>query len=116
MAKGAVLNGKDQDGNVRRSVASTAEESPKTPKQMGITKNLSKQAQKLAAIGVDVLPFFEAEAKERQLSTLKQNSPVPEIIPEQDKGETREKAAQAVGTNPRYLVNRAPDRGNLEGA
>lgn len=60
-------------------------------------------------IGYGVLPLFEAEAKERQkqLATHreseKRNGPTTEIIPELSKGEARQKAAAAVGVNPRYI-------------
>jgi len=41
-------------------------------------------------------PLLEAEAKERQLATLKQGVeiPVTERIPERDRGEARDKAAE----------------------
>ena len=49
-------------------------------------------------VAVKMLPYLEAEAKERQT-----RKSVPERIPEQDKGDARDKAAAAVGVNPRYV-------------
>lgn len=56
-------------------------------------------------IAHDALPMFEAEAKERQRATLKRGEKIPdrEIIPEREKGKATEKAAAAVGVNPRYV-------------
>ena len=46
-------------------------------------------------IALDILPRLEAEARERQLATLKQN-PVQELIPErsQEHQQSREVAAE----------------------
>lgn len=64
------------------------------------------------------LPFYEAEAKQRQLSQLKQGTarPVPAEIPEREKGDARDHAARAFGTSPRYvsdakrLLDEAPEQ------
>lgn len=67
-----------------------------------------------AAIALDVLPMLEDEARERQLSTLKQNSD-KEIFPERENGQARDQAAAILGTNGRYvsdakrLKEEAPD-------
>lgn len=55
-----------------------------------------------AAAGVASLPLLEAEAAVRRRAT-QNNKSDPEIIPEQEKGEAREKAAAIVGVNPRYI-------------
>lgn len=56
----------------------------------------------LSVVAANMLPLLEAEAKERQLSTLKHNTD-KEKIPERDKGQARDKAAAIVGVNPRYV-------------
>ena len=55
-----------------------------------------------AALAVDVEEYERVAAKQRQLAAQNNNA-VTEKIPEQEKGESREKAAQKVGTNPRYV-------------
>ena len=61
-----------------------------------------------AAIATDALPMFEAEAAQRRkdLSGTRSNPgerrEVQEIIPEPEK-QSRDKAASAVGVNPRYV-------------
>ena len=52
-----------------------------------------------AAAAVQALPFLEAEAKQRQGA----RTDITELIPESDKGEAREKAAEMFGTNARYV-------------
>lgn len=57
-----------------------------------------------SVVGLDILPHLEAEAKERQLATLKQNTADVEIIPPREHtGKARDIAAEMVGTNPRYV-------------
>jgi hypothetical protein len=51
-----------------------------------------------SAIATDALPLFEAEAKARQV-----RKSVKEIIPEQEKGQARDKAAAVLNVNPRYV-------------
>lgn len=51
----------------------------------------------------EIKPLLAVEAKNRRLSTLKQNATDGEIIPERDKGEARQKAAELVGTNRQYV-------------
>jgi hypothetical protein len=60
------------------------------------------QSQK-AAVATESLPLFEAEAKERARIAPKNARDGKEIIPDQDKGQARDKAAAAVGVNPRYV-------------
>lgn len=59
-----------------------------------------------ACIAVDILPFYEEQAKERKLSTLKQYSD-REKIPyrENVKGKASEFAAEVMRVNPRYVSN-----------
>ncbi len=57
-----------------------------------------------ACLATDILPLLEEEARKRQLASLRQNQqPVPEKIPERDRGEARQKAATAIAVNPRYV-------------
>lgn len=55
-----------------------------------------------AVLALDILPHLEAQARERQLSTLKQNADV-ERIPQRDDGKSRDQAAARVQVNPRYV-------------
>ena len=65
-----------------------------------------------AAVAVDALPMLEAEAKERQLSTLKQNadSPLPKNLgnggtdDDRHNSEAAAQAAKMVGTNRTYVA------------
>jgi len=59
----------------------------------------------LACIALDVLPNLEKEAKERQLSNLKQGDKtlVPQKIAEREKGEAKQIAAKLVGANKEYI-------------
>ena len=57
-------------------------------------------------VAIEVLPLLEAEAKERQRTSepgVYGGKPLTEIIPEAVGGESREKAAELVGFNPRYI-------------
>jgi len=60
---------------------------------------LEKNKQK-AVIAVDALPFFEAEAKKRQLATLKKgdNFPDREILPERE-GKATEQVGKVFGVS-----------------
>ncbi len=58
-----------------------------------------------AAIGTDVEEMLSVEARERQLSTLKQNQTDTEKIPQRETGEARQQAARIVGTNPHYITD-----------
>ena len=70
-----------------------------------------------AVISLDALAMFEDEAKERQLSALKQNSTVREIFPQrtEESGKARDKAAELFQTNSHYVSDakqvkeKAPD-------
>ncbi|HEV2210215.1 MAG TPA: hypothetical protein VG167_15665 [Verrucomicrobiae bacterium] len=54
----------------------------------------------------NAIQWFEKEAKERQVGTLKRGSKKPdrETIPEREKGKASEKAAELFHTNPRYVL------------
>lgn len=67
-----------------------------------------------AAVGVEILTWFESEAKERQRASGqysrlgRQSDQVVEIIPQPEKTivispKARDQAAKLVGTNPRYI-------------
>lgn len=57
-----------------------------------------------ATLAVDILPMLEKEAKERQLSTLKQNADVEKVpLRKEDKGKSRDQAATLLNTNSRYV-------------
>lgn len=59
-----------------------------------------------AACGIDTLPLYEKQAKKRQAKNALNNQPQSqnaEIIPESEKGESRDKVAEHFGTNPRYV-------------
>ena len=59
-----------------------------------------------AALGVDILPALEKEARERQgTSTGGANPQLVEIFPQADTSKSRDKAAAMVGVNPRYISN-----------
>lgn len=62
------------------------------------------QGQK-AMVGAEALPLFEAEAKARQLATLKRGDQKPDValLPPREKARAREQAAAAVGVSPRYV-------------
>jgi len=52
-------------------------------------------------VATDSLPYFEEEAKKRQ---VRKPESVVEKIPQQNEGtKSRDQAAQAVGVNPRYV-------------
>lgn len=52
-----------------------------------------------AAVAVELLPYLEAEAKARQGT----RTDIVEKIPPSETGKARDKAAEMVGTNPRYV-------------
>lgn len=57
-----------------------------------------------AVVVLDVLPMLEAEARERQATSTGGADPqLTETIPEAEKGEAREQAADLFQTNPRYV-------------
>jgi len=58
-----------------------------------------------AVIALDVLPMLEAEARERQLATLKQGDtlPDPQLFADRDQGEARQQAASLFQTNRQYV-------------
>ena len=72
---------------------------------------LGQRAQSAA----EALPYYEAEARKRQLSMLKRGSSVREKIPERDQAKAVEQAGKDFKVNPRYITDakalqkRAPD-------
>jgi ParB-like chromosome segregation protein Spo0J len=76
------------------------------PLAFSVLKNVHRRqlsASQRAAIAVDILPKLEAEARQRQLSKLKQNAKtVAEKIPERT-GNARDFAAQLLNVNPHYV-------------
>lgn len=77
-----------------------------------IAKNLHRRhltASQRAVCSLDVLPFLEVEAKERQAvghlnaPQYKDEKPVVEIIPQLDEGKSRDKAADLFGVNSHYI-------------
>lgn len=77
-----------------------------TPVSDVIAWNLKRRhldATQKAAVAVEALPFFEAEAKKRQLATLKQNVTDKAILPERDQGQARDHAAKLTGVSARYV-------------
>lgn len=99
---------------------------PESPLAYVLSANKHRRhltSSQLAALAVEELPKFRAEAKERQREGGKKagrNRPqqVPEKVPEpiaRTDGETRVRAAKAFGTNPKYVEtaqkvkNDAPD-------
>lgn len=79
-----------------------------SPTEWVLSVNLHRRhltASQKAAIATKSLPLLEAEAKQRQVSALKKGSEKPDVekIPQRDAGRSVEKAAKAVGVNPRYI-------------
>lgn len=59
-----------------------------------------------AAIALNVTPMLEAEARERQLATLKKGEQPPDVAilpPRDDQGKSRDKAAKMLGVSARYI-------------
>ena len=58
-----------------------------------------------ATVAVNIDAYETKEAKKRQVATLKKGDEIPvrEIIPQREKGRSRDKAAEKVGVNPRYV-------------
>lgn len=58
-----------------------------------------------ALVALNALPFYEAEAKERQTATLKQGDklPVTQKIEERDAGEAAEQVGKMFGVNRQYI-------------
>ena len=54
-------------------------------------------------VAQDILPQLEAEARERQLATLKQNT-VPELIPERSQDQQRPREVVAEMTRERMQM------------
>lgn len=76
---------------------------PRSPIEIR-TLNLHRRhltAPQLACVATDSLPFFEEEAKKRQFKG--RPTEVTVKLPEDTKGEAREKAAEAVGVSARYV-------------
>jgi N6-adenosine-specific RNA methylase IME4 len=83
-----------------------------------VSKNLRRRqltvAQK-AVSAAEALPLYEAEARKRQLATLKKGSSVPEKFQERGAGEAADHASRDFGVNAHYIADmkamreRAPD-------
>lgn len=60
-----------------------------------------------ACIGVELMPFYQEDARKRQIAVLKQGDelPVVELIPEREKGRSRDFVAEKVHVNPRYITD-----------
>jgi N6-adenosine-specific RNA methylase IME4/ParB-like chromosome segregation protein Spo0J len=107
-----LLNGLVLDGRHRARACAELGIPPRTvdytgdaPASYVLSRNLRRRnltSDQRAAIALAALPALEAEAKARQLATLKQNAdskPVGEIVPQR----SADAAAQAAGTNERYV-------------
>lgn len=109
MYEGKILDGRNrfracQEVGVIPEFKDYAGESPAS---FVISLNMHRRhltASQRAAAAVEVLPWLEQEAKVRQAATLKQNvDTVPVILPEREKGDARDKAAELTGASPRYV-------------
>jgi ParB-like chromosome segregation protein Spo0J len=112
-----LLDGKILDGRNRFRACIMADVPPtmvewdgecESPAAYVYAKNIPRRhltSSQRAAMGADLLDELEIEARERQRATLKRGSerPVVEEIPEREQGRARDKAAEIVGTNPRYV-------------
>lgn len=108
-----MYEGKILDGRNRYLACLAAEVTPEFQSYEGddplgfvVRKNLDRRhlnASQRAAIAVEYLPYFEAEARKRKLSTLKQNSDVEKFPHREDGGKSREFAAQRLSVNPHYV-------------
>ena len=73
-----------------------------------VSLNLQRRhlsSQQKAALATQLEEYEAKRARDRKLSTLKQGDEKPdtEKFPYRDAGEARQKAAQQIGTNPRYV-------------
>jgi hypothetical protein len=65
-----------------------------------------------AAVAVEVLPWFEKEAKERQATSTGGKKPqLRAEIPEAARGRARDQAAKTTGASPRYIEDAKADQG-----
>jgi hypothetical protein len=122
---GRVLDGRNRALACKRLGVPLAEVPSRTyegddPLAFVLSLNLHRRhltSDQKAAVAVSIEEYEAEAARERQLATLKKGDekPVPESFPEREKGEARDKAAEKVGTNPRYvsdakrIKNDAPD-------
>ncbi len=64
-------------------------------------------------IATDLLPLLEAEARERQVATLKQNQKADTVVatlPQRSEGKAREQAAKLAGASPRHVAGTGEGR------
>lgn len=107
-----VYQGKILDGRNRWAACKIAGVEPKTKEYTGDEptafavalndrrRHMNKGS--LAAVAAELLPFFEADAKKRQIRKPKAES-VVEKVPQQTPRKAREEAAASVGVNDRYV-------------
>jgi hypothetical protein len=78
-----------------------------SPVDYVLSQNLHRRhltASQKSIVAANAKPLYAAEAKERQRQAGGDHEePLREIIPQADKGRARDKAAAAVGVNPRYV-------------
>jgi 16S rRNA G966 N2-methylase RsmD len=112
-----LYQGKILDGRNRFIACQMAEVEPEfvpyngnNPLTFVISKNIQRRhlsSSQRAAIAIDVLPMLEAEARERQLASLKQNlDSVTQFFGERNgrhSGEAAQQAADLFGTNRQYV-------------
>lgn len=112
-----VFDGKLLDGRNRVAACKMAGVAPHyvtlevcpSPTAFVVSANVHRRhltAAQKSVLATEVLPLFEAEAKARQRKSAdvpNKKVAVREIIPQASKGKATEKAAAAVGVNPRYV-------------
>ena len=112
LAEGLVLDGRNRLEACRRAGVEprVVEFDGSDPVAYVIAANLERRhlsPSQQAALAVRLIPLLAVQARERQVSGLRQGArvPVPEKIPERGEaaGEARAVAARMVGVNPHYV-------------